>query len=308
MTGQKKVSLVVLAAGMGSRYGGLKQMDAFGPNGETIIDYSLYDAHRAGFNHVVFIIREHFAEKFKEAFDPKLEGRMAVDYVYQELDNLPLHYIPAPDRERPWGTAHAIWVAHDVIDGPFAVINADDYYGPESYEILYDFLTTEKEKEEYAVVGYKLNNTLSEHGTVNRGVCQKDANDYLTGVEECTKISRNADGVISFPGDNGEIRTLSPDTPVSMNMWGFFPSYFDYFEKEFGIFLAEFGQELKSEYYIPKLIDTLIRTKERQTRVLTCDAEWFGVTYREDKDFVSDRLNKLIEAGVYSRDLWDVKG
>ncbi len=304
MTEKKKISLVVLAAGMGSRYGGLKQMDAFGPNGETIIDYSLYDAHRAGFNHIVFIIRESFAEKFKETFGPKLEGRMEVDYVYQELNNVPLNYTPASDRDRPWGTAHAVWVAHDVIDGPFGIINADDYYGPESYETLYNFLTTEKEQEQYAVVGYKLNNTLSDHGTVNRGVCQEDADGYLIGIEECTKIGRSAAGLISFPGADGINHILLPDTPVSMNMWGFFPSYFNYFEHEFGIFLANEGQELKSEYYIPKLIDTLIQSGERKTKVLTCDAEWFGVTYREDKEFVSERLDKLIDAGVYKKDLW----
>ncbi len=305
MINNKKISLVVLAAGMGSRYGGLKQMDAFGPNGETIIDYSLYDAHRAGFNHIVFIIRESFAEKFKETFGPKLKGLMDVDYVYQELDNVPLNYTPAADRDRPWGTAHAVWVAHDVVDGPFGVINADDYYGPESYETLYTFLATQKEKEEYAVVGYKLNNTLSEHGTVNRGVCQADEEGYLVGIEECTKIGRNKEGIISFPGDDGQDRLLSPDTPVSMNMWGFFPSYFSYFEHEFGIFLVNDGQELKSEYYIPKLIDTLIQSRERKTAVLSCDAEWFGVTYREDKEFVSDRLKKLIDSGVYPGDLWE---
>jgi dTDP-glucose pyrophosphorylase len=304
MTKRKKVSLVVLAAGMGSRYGGLKQMDAFGPNGETIIDYSLFDAHRAGFNHIVFIIREHFAEKFKETFGPKLAGRMDVDYVYQELDNVPLNYTPAPERDRPWGTAHAVWVAHDVIDGPFGIINADDYYGRESYETLFKFLTSEHEKEEYAVVGYNLSNTLSAHGTVNRGVCQADQDGYLIGIEECTKIGRNQDGLISYPGENGEVRTLSPNAPVSMNMWGFFPSYFDYFEHEFGIFLANYGQEIKSEYYIPKLIDTLIQTGERKTKVLSCDAEWFGVTYREDKEFVSQRLDRLIASGIYPKYLW----
>lgn len=304
MSENKKISLVVLAAGMGSRYGGLKQMDSFGPNGETIIDYSLYDAHRAGFNHIVFIIREHFAEKFKETFDPKLKGRMEVDYVYQELDNLPLNYTPAPDRDRPWGTGHAVWVAHEVIDGPFGVINADDYYGPESYKTLYDFLTTEREQEEYAVVGYKLNNTLSEHGTVNRGVCQANDAGYLTGIEECTKIGRGEDGVISFPTDDGQVRTLSPDTPVSMNMWGFYPSYFDFFERQFGEFMYHHGQELKSEYFIPTLVDTLILSGERNTKILTCDAEWFGVTYKEDKEYVSARLDKLIGEGVYSGELW----
>ncbi|MEO5906236.1 MAG: sugar phosphate nucleotidyltransferase, partial [Saprospiraceae bacterium] len=171
MEKNENVSLVVLAAGMGSRYGGLKQLDSFGPDGETIIDYSLYDAHRAGFNHVVFIIREYFADKFKEVFEPKMKGRMKTDYVYQELTNIHHPFDIPEERERPWGTGHAIWVAHDVVNGPFAVINADDYYGPEAYETLYAFLTTPREIEEYSVVGYRLDNTLSEHGTVNRGVC-----------------------------------------------------------------------------------------------------------------------------------------
>jgi hypothetical protein len=184
------------------------------------------------------------------------------------------------------------------------VINADDYYGPESYQTLFDFLTTQREKEEYAVVGYKINNTLSEHGTVNRGVCQTDPEGYLVGIEECTKIAREPGGIISFPTPEGGTRTILPDTLVSMNMWGFYPSYFHYFEQEFGNFLQAKGQDLKSEYYLPTLIDTLIITQERQTKILSCDAEWFGVTYREDKAYVSERLNGLIEKGVYKKNLW----
>ncbi len=188
MEKKEKISLVILAAGMGSRYGGLKQMDAFGPNGETIIDYSLYDAYRAGFDHVVFIIREFFADKFKEVFDPKLEGRMEADYVYQELDNIPATVDIPADRERPWGTAHAVWVAHPFIKGPFGVINADDYYGPDSYETLYNFLAAPREPEEYGVVGYRLDNTLSDHGAVNRGVCQASEDGYLKNIIECKQI------------------------------------------------------------------------------------------------------------------------
>jgi dTDP-glucose pyrophosphorylase len=304
MNTEKRISLVVLAAGMGSRYGGLKQMDTFGPNGETIIDYSLYDAHRAGFNHVVFIIREYFADAFKAAFDPKLKGRMATDYVYQELQNIPGNYDIPADREKPWGTGHAVWVAHDVIDGPFGVINADDYYGPESYVTLYNFLNEQREKEEYSVVGYKLDNTLSEHGAVNRGVCEVDEEGYLQHITECKQIIRDDNGVISYPTEDGQVQLLNGDDPVSMNMWGFYPSYFTYFEEQFDQFLKASGTEAKSEYYIPTLIDHLIITGERQTKVLHCDAEWFGVTYREDKDFVSQRLNKLIEDGVYQKNLW----
>jgi NDP-sugar pyrophosphorylase family protein len=298
-------SLVVLAAGMGSRYGGLKQMDGFGPNGETIIDYSLYDAHRAGFDHVVFIIREHFADAFKAAFEPKLAGKMKTDYVYQELTNIPgTHDIPS-GREKPWGTGHAVWVANPVVNGPFAVINADDYYGPESYVTLYNFLNGERANEQYAVVGYQLANTLSEHGTVNRGVCQADVNGFLKNIEECKNIGRDDNGVISFTDDFGNERILQPDTPVSMNMWGFYPSYFDYFETAFSGFIEQQGKELKSEFYIPTLVDMLINTGERQTKILECDAEWFGVTYKEDKEFVSKRLDELIERGVYPQDLWE---
>jgi dTDP-glucose pyrophosphorylase len=302
---KEKVSLVVLAAGMGSRYGGLKQMDSFGPNGETIIDYSLYDAHRAGFTHVVFIIREYFAEQFKAAFDPKVKGLMEAEYVFQELDNIPVPFDIPAERDKPWGTGHAVWVAHSAVKGPFAVINADDYYGPESYKTLYDFLVAPRDPEEYGVVSYKLDNTLSEHGTVNRGVCQADANGYLVGIEECKQIGRDENGVISYPAEDGTAKILSSDTPVSMNMWGFYPSYFTYFEREFVDFLRDYGQELKSEYYIPTLVDTLIHSGERQTKVLYCDAEWFGVTYKEDKAFVSERLDKLIEDGVYPVRLWE---
>ena len=303
MKNKEKISLVVLAAGMGSRYGGLKQMDSFGPNGETIIDYSLYDAHRAGFEHVVFIIRDFFADKFIEVFDPKMNGRMKADYVYQELSNLPHLFSFPAERERPWGTGHAVWVAHSAVTGPFAVINADDYYGPESYKTLYDFLNQSRDVEEYSVVGYRLENTLSDYGTVNRGVCQVDKKGYLVDIEECKQIGTDENGVISFP-DGESVRILQPDSPVSMNMWGFYPSYFSFFEREFGSFLEKEGQELKSEYYIPNLVDTLIKSGERQTKVLECDAEWFGVTYREDKDFVSNRLKGLIESGVYPENLW----
>jgi hypothetical protein len=303
MENKERISLVVLAAGMGSRYGGLKQMDSFGPNGETIIDYSLYDAYRAGFDHVVFIIRDFFAEKFIEAFEPKMKGRMTTDYVYQELDTIPHPYPYPKERDRPWGTGHAVWVAHPAIKGPFAVINADDYYGPESYKTLYNFLREKRDVEEYSVVGYRLENTLSEYGTVNRGVCQTDESGYLLDIEECKQIGRDDKGVISFP-ENGSIRLLDANTPVSMNMWGFYPSYFEFFVKQFDSFLNENIEDLKSEFYIPTLVDNLIKNKERQTKVLYSDSEWFGVTYREDKEFVTARLNVLLEEGVYPYNLW----
>lgn len=304
MNAKNRTSLVVLAAGMGSRYGGLKQMDTFGPNGETIIDYSLYDAYRAGFDHVVFIIREFFADKFREAFDAKLAGKMDVDYVYQELDNLPGAFDIPEGRDRPWGTGHAVWVAHPYVNGPFAVINADDYYGPDAYNTLYEFLTTDREPEEYGVVAYRLDNTLSEHGTVNRGVCKMDDSGFLNQVIECKQIGRDTDGVISYLDGTNKI-FLSKDTPVSMNMWGLYPSYFTFFEEQFADFLAKEGKDLKSEFYIPTLIDTLIKNGQRQTRVLHSESEWFGVTYKEDKDFVSGRLKDLLEDGVYPYKLWE---
>ncbi len=300
---KERISLVVLAAGLGSRYGGLKQMDSFGPNGETIIDYSLYDAHRAGFDHVVFIIRDYFAEKFKEVFEPKMKGKMTADYVNQELNLVPHSFTIPAERDRPWGTGHAVWVAHQAITGPFAVINADDYYGPESYKTLYNFLLEKRSIEEYSVVGYRLQNTLSEHGTVNRGVCEVDDNGYLVNIEECKQIGTDENGVISFPeGDSNRI--LLPDSPVSMNMWGFYPSYFDFFEKQFDAFVKENINDLKSEFYIPTLVDNLIKSKQKQTKVLYSESEWFGVTYREDKEFVTARLNELLDAGVYPYDLW----
>jgi dTDP-glucose pyrophosphorylase len=305
MKNTDKISLVVLAAGMGSRYGGLKQMDSFGPHGETIIDYSLYDAHRAGFNHVVFIIREFFADKFMEVFSPKMEGRMEVDYVYQELDQVPGDYTIPEGREKPWGTGHAVWVAHPVVNGPFAVINADDYYGVEAYKTLYDFLLQPRDPEEYGVVGYRLDNTLSEHGTVNRGVCETDEKGYLTNIHECKQIGRDKTGIISFPDEHRGTVLLPSGAPVSMNMWGFYPSYFDFFESAFKEFLRKEGGDPKSEFYIPTLVDNLIRTGQRQTRVLSSDSEWFGVTYKEDKEFVSRRLRELLDKQVYPYNLWD---
>lgn len=304
MENKKRISLVVLAAGMGSRYGGLKQLDSFGPNGETIIDYSLYDAYRAGFDHVVFIIRDFFADQFKAVFEPKMRNRMETDYVYQELDNLP-HMVDFPsDRERPWGTGHAVWVAKPFIEGPFAVINADDYYGVDAFQTLYDFLITPREPEEYGVVGYRLDNTLSEYGTVNRGICHADEKGYLKHIAECKQIGVDENGVISYPGKNGDPISLMKDTPVSMNMWGFYPSYFHFFEKQFDEFLKEQGQDPNSEFYIPTLVDNLIKNDERRTKVLHSDSEWFGVTYREDKEFVSKRLKDLLEDGVYPYNLW----
>lgn len=297
-----KPTLLVLAAGMGSRYGKLKQLDAFGPNDETIIDYSIYDAIKAGFGEVVFIIREYFQEEFKQRFDSKWSHKIKCTYVTQELHKVPDGSTYRDDREKPWGTAHAVWVAKDVISGPFAVINADDYYGTSSFQVLADYLTNESEADNYAVVAYYLKNTLSDHGTVNRGVCFQDNNKHLTKVVECTKISRQADGSIRYPED--EV-ALSDDTLVSMNMWALKVNYFDYCSAAFTQFLKEGGSELKSEFYIPTLIDDLISSNTLHVNVLDTDSDWFGVTYMDDKPIVQQKLQQLLDDGVYPSNLFD---
>lgn len=298
-----KPTLVVLAAGMGSRYGKLKQMDSFGPNGETIIDYSIYDAIRAGFGKVVFIVREYFLEEFKNSMQPKFGDKIQLEYVTQELGNLPSSYTLNPDREKPWGTAHAVWVARDIVNEPFAVINADDFYGQDSYRVLSDYLTSDSSGD-YAVVAYYLRNTLSDHGTVNRGVCYSDDKGFLTKVVECTKIKKENDGIIRYPISESKIGELQESALVSMNMWAFQPSYFDYVESQFSDFLEKRGQELKSEFYIPTVVDTLITRKTLRVNVLDTDSQWFGVTYQDDKPIVMEKLTKLIEAGEYPEKLY----
>ncbi len=300
-----KATLVILAAGMGSRYGGLKQMDSFGPSGEAIIDYSIYDAIEAGFTKIVFIIRESFKQEFTEFFSGKFDDQIEIAFVTQELTDIPANVDLNPDRVKPWGTAHAVDRAKSEVEGPFAVINADDYYGKESYQTLMDFFNeTTDQKDEYCIVGYFLDNTLSEYGTVNRGVCSMDADGFLESIEECTKILKEEDGVIRYPQDNDDKEELDARSLVSMNMFGFKPSYFAHFEKEFSSFLEESGMELKSEFYIPTLLDTLIKNEIVKLRVLESESDWFGVTYQDDKPFVVERLNKLIESGAYPEKLW----
>lgn len=302
-----KPALVVLAAGMGSRYGGLKQMDAFGPNGETILDYSIYDAIKSGFGKVVFVVRESFIADFKNFFSGKFENQIDVRFVTQELYKIPEGYGPY-ERQKPWGTAHAVQMAVKDVEEPFLVINADDYYGRDAYKVAADFFAEYPESKQgkhdiYFVMGYKLKRTLSEHGTVNRGVCEDDSEGYLTYIKECKKIHRDENGIISYP-EGDDVNLLSEDSLVSMNMWGFYPSYFDYFEKYFKDFLSKEGALPTSEYYIPELIDLLIRTDQSKVKVLSSDSEWFGVTYQEDKPFVIEKLQKLIDEGFYPKHLW----
>lgn len=299
-----KPTLFVLAAGMGSRYGGLKQLDGLGPNGETIMDYSIYDAIRAGFGKVVFVIRRVFEADFREKIVSKYADRIPVEIVFQELDNLPAGFKVPEGREKPWGTNHAVLMGKDVIHEPFAVINADDYYGRESFQVLADYLKSiEGTEGKYAMVGYRVSNTLSESGSVARGVCETNEQGFLTKVTERTKILREEDGVIRFIEEDGKT-ALDENTPVSMNMWAFTPDYFRYSEQCFVEFLKEHGNELKSESYIPTLVDELIHSGKATCRVLDTPSKWFGVTYATDRPQVVEKFAQLVKDGVYPSPLF----
>lgn len=287
---------------MGSRYGGLKQLDPMGPGGETVLDYSVYDSIRAGFGKVVFVIREDFAEDFKVAIGARFAGRIEIDYAYQRLEDLPPGFSVPEDRTKPWGTAHAVRAARNVIDGPFAVINADDFYGADAYHVIarwFEKHTAGDERDHYAMVGYPLRNTLSEHGPVNRGICKTDASGLLTDVEEIVDIARQSDGAVRGRRIDGSSVEITDDTPVSMNFWGFTPDYLEQLERHFVGFLQAHGGDMKSECYIPSVVDGLIRSGEADCRVLQTDAEWFGVTYPADKPHVVASIRRLVEAGIY---------
>jgi NDP-sugar pyrophosphorylase family protein len=298
-----KPTLLILAAGMGSRFGGLKQVEPVGPNGEAIIDYSIYDAMRAGFGKVVFIIRESFADAFKEKFEKKLKGKIEVEYVFQELDMLPKGFTLPEGREKPWGTAHAILVAKDVINEPFCALNADDFYGFNAYKAMAKFLTESKDPMEYAMVGYKLNETLSEFGSVSRGICQEDKNSNLIKIVETLKIVKRGNEIISVENDGSET-SLTGNEIASMNNWGFKPSVFEQLEKRFTQFLKTEIDKPKSEMYIPSVVFDLIDEKEAIVKVLEADSPWFGVTYKEDKPFVIEKIKALIAKGEYPEKLW----
>lgn len=301
-----KPSLVILAAGMGSRYGGLKQLDKFGPHGEAIIDYSLYDALKAGFGKIIFIIRESFKSDMEAAFAYKLDGKVEYHFVNQDISMVPSGVQIHPERTKPWGTAHAVWVAKDFIREPFGVINADDFYGAESYQILADFLNglSATDITSYCTVGYYLRNTLSEHGTVNRGICDVDQNNFLIGVTERTKIKRCEDGVIRYDSESEDPKPLKDDDFASMNMWGCVPNYFNVTDRHFKSFLQENGMDPKSEYYIPTVIDYMINNRLANVKVLPSESTWFGVTYPEDKPSVMESLQKLLDDGKYPTNLW----
>ena len=293
-----KPTLLVLAAGMGTRYGGNKQLDEVGPSGETIIDYSIFDAIRAGFGKIVFVIRRDIEEQVKERFVDRLQGKIEVDYVFQEITNLPEGVKVAPDRQKPWGTSHAILVTKDKIKEPFGVINADDYYGAESFRILNDFLINDKDPNNYCIVGYKLGNTLSDHGHVNRGVCKVGENGFLNHIVETRQIEKTKEGATA-PGPDGKPLNFTGNEIVSMNLWGFKPSCYEFLGKEFRNFINRYGMDLKSELDIPTSVDKFVKNGEITIRVLMSNERWFGVTYREDKPFVVESIRKMIRKGIY---------
>ncbi|NDV59908.1 sugar phosphate nucleotidyltransferase [Bacteroides sp. 519] len=299
-----KPTLFVLAAGMGSRYGGLKQLDGLGPNGETIMDYSIFDAIRGGFGKVVFVIRKDFEQDFREKIISKYENHIPVEVVFQALDTLPAGFTVPEGRVKPWGTNHAVLMGKDVIKEPFAVINADDFYGRDSFAVLGKALAEMTGKQnDYCMIGYRVGNTLSESGSVARGVCETDADGYLTGVVERTAIER-IDGKVSFTDENGTLITIDDNTPVSMNMWGFTPDYFEYSEKDFIEFLKENKDNLKSEYFIPLMVNKLVNNGTARVKVLDTTSKWFGVTYAADRQGVVDKIQALVDAGEYPEKLF----
>ena len=299
-----KPTLFILAAGMGSRYGGLKQLDGLGPNGETIMDYSVFDAMRAGFGKVVFVIRKDFEEDFRRVVLSKYADHVPCEVCFQGIDCLPEGFTRNPERTKPWGTNHAVLMAKDLIHEPFMVINADDFYGKESFEVMAKFLLdVNGQQGKYCMAGYRVGNTLSEHGTVSRGVCATDKMGFLTDVVERTAIE-SKNGHIVFPDESGNEVEIPFDTPVSMNMWGFTPEYFEYTEEAFKEFLKVSGQELKTEFYIPTLVNDLIKAGKATCQVLDTPAKWFGVTYADDRQMVVDKIQALVEAGVYPNKLF----
>ncbi len=300
-----KPTLLVLAAGMGSRYGSLKQMDGVGPNNEAIIDYSVYDAIRAGFGKVVFVIRHSFAAEFREVFNAEhFGGRFEVEYVFQELDYLPEGLTVPEGRQKPWGTNHAVMMAAEAVKEPFAVINADDFYGAEAYRTIGDYLAQLGDStDRYCMVAYDLDKTLSENGTVSRGVCGVDAAGNLTSMVERTQIERMPDGRIVFH-DGGADEQLAEDTPVSMNLFGFTPDYFAHSQAYFRTWFEQNRDNLKAEFYIPTMVNKLIGEGVSELRVLRSTAQWHGVTYKEDKPALMASIERMIEQGKYPRDLW----
>ncbi len=303
----KNTTLVIMAAGMGSRYGGLKQIDPIGPGGEIILDYSVYDAVKAGFNKVVFVIKEEIEKDFKEIIGNKFDGIVDIDFAYQDINNLPAGFTVPEGRVKPWGTGHAVLSCKGMIDGPFAVINADDYYGRETFELIYNELNKEKpetDKYEFCMVGFRVENTLTENGTVARGVCQTSADGYLTDIVERTKIAIR-DGKIMFTEDGESWTGIPEGTTVSMNCWGFTPVMMDELESRFAACLEKNKDNmLKCEYFLPFVVDELLKEGKAEVTVLSTKEKWYGVTYKEDKAVVVNAIREKVEKGEYPPCLW----
>jgi choline kinase len=298
-----KPTLVILAAGMASRYGSMKQIDGFGPHGETIVDYSIFDAIKAGFGKVVFIIKEEFADNFKNIFEPKLKGKIEVEYVFQNFDLKQFGIQEEIYREKPWGTAHAILSARKTVKEPFCVINADDFYGFDAYKKMVDFLSTEVNDANYSIIGYQIGKTLSDFGAVSRGVCKVDENGNLAEIVERTKIYKEGDAIVYEENDTKY--PLAFETPVSMNFWGFTPAVFKITEELFKEFALANKENPKAEFFIPLIGENLVRTNTATFKVVPTANQWFGVTYKEDKPFVQESINQLIKDGMYPENLWN---
>jgi len=298
-----KPTLLILAAGMASRYGSMKQIDGFGPNNETIIDYSIYDAIKAGFGKVVFIIKEDFVDNFKAIFEQKLHGKIETDYVFQNFDLQQFGIDIEIERAKPWGTGHAILAARHAIKEPFCVINADDFYGLDAFEKMVKFLTEEVTGSNYSMIGYEVVKTLSDFGAVSRGVCKVSHDGYLEEIIERTKVLRDGEAVIYE--EDGKEYPLALDTRVSMNFWGFTPEVFKLAKELFVEFAMAHQHDPKSEFYIPIVVETLLNSEKADFKVVPTDSKWFGVTYKEDKPIVQDSIDQLIQEGIYPASLWD---
>jgi NDP-sugar pyrophosphorylase family protein len=298
-----KPTLLILAAGMASRYGSMKQIDGFGPHGETIIDYSIHDAIRAGFGKISFIIREEFLDSFKAIFEPKLAGRIETDYVFQNFDLKPFGIDKTIERAKPWGTAHAVLAARNQVKENFCVINADDYYGYDAFEKMAKFLTTEADDTHYALIGYQIDRTLSDYGSVSRGVCEVNAEGNMTEVNERTEVYFTDGGKVAYKDSTGE-HPLPNDTRVSMNFWGFTPAVFQQSEPIFREFVEANEENPKAEFFIPLVADKLIKTGTASFKVIPTASKWFGVTYKEDKPIVQKSISELVENGTYPANLW----
>lgn len=298
-----KPTLLILAAGMATRYGSMKQIDGFGPNGETIVDYSIHDAIKAGFGKVVFIIKEEFVTNFRAIFDEKLKGKIEVDYVYQNFDLKQFGIDEEIYREKPWGTAHAMLSGRTVINEPFCIINADDFYGYDAFAKMVKFLTEEAKDDNFVIVGYEVGKTLSDFGAVSRGVCQVNEHGELTQIDERTKVYAKGSQIVYE--ENGEEFPLSANTPVSMNFWGFTPAVFKVTEEQFKIFALANKEKPKAEFFIALVAEHLVNTQKASFQVIPTNSNWFGVTYKEDKPLVQNNINELIKSGDYPEKLWN---